>query len=180
MDVKWDYQLKQDQRSNPVIYKTLVDLDENFMKITREMVDNIFLYTKSQSLKTWGYSERSKDDPHFIGVKGSTTLHTDPRYSRYTHQLKIYVDGDFYTWGLNKEKTYLKRGLFYILDTHSPHQVVSESKDTYNISISMDKNDIIHPNEALNIIMNWGMKADFMDTTRSGVGAVGGKKIQKL
>lgn len=82
-------------------------------------------------------------------------MHTDPAYPRYTHQLKLYVDNEIYTSGLNNEKTQLKRGLFYILDTHSPHQVTSKIKNGYNVSISLDSDYILSPEQVLPILIGY-------------------------
>ena len=92
MDVKWTDELKKGQSANPVVFFQHVELPENFIHPSDAMLNRIFT-GKGAQLKTWGRTPGVKEnDPHWIGVKGSTTLHTDPRYPRYTHQLKIRVD----------------------------------------------------------------------------------------
>jgi hypothetical protein len=138
--------LKEDQLSNPVIYKQ--DVDVSNILLSKEDIINFFKTDKGYSkIKTWGRTPGVKEfDPHFIGTRGSTGLHTDPGYPRYTHQLKLYVDENIYTWGYDRVKTPLYRGLFYILDTYSPHEVRSENGDMmFNVSVSIDSYICIEP-----------------------------------
>jgi len=154
MDFKKGQKLKDWQCANPVVYKNIIEFKNLIIFNIEEL--NTFFDGKGNQIKTWGRKEGVKiKDPHFIGTKGSTTMHTDPAYPRYTHQLKLYVDDDIHTIGLNGEKTELKRGLFYILDTHSPHQVISKNKNGLNISISLDSDEILSPDEVIPILLSY-------------------------
>ena len=98
-----------------------------------------------------------QDSPHWIGTRRGTPLHRDELYPRYTHQLKVRVDDGIYARGLNKEEIKLERGLFYILDTHSPHQVFRKKEDAYwNISVSIDSYDLLPVDETIRRCINYG------------------------
>lgn len=162
MDLPWTYQLEGDQRPNPVIHWEMVALPDGFIYPTDEVLALIFP-SKGRALKTWGRTGRAKEnDPHWIGTKGSTPLHNDLPYPRYTHHLKIRVDPEIYSRGLNKEGLLLRRGLFYILDTHSPHQVITPLKDEgWNISISLDSNSVESAPKTVMKLVQYGMTHPF-------------------
>jgi hypothetical protein len=162
MNVKWTDPLKEGQRENPVVHYEYVELPQDFIYPTDAMLAEIFT-GKGAQLKTWGRTPKVKEnDPHWIGVKGSTPLHTDPAYPRYTHHLKIRVDDGIHCWGYNKSPLVLTRGLFYILDTHSPHQVYSKnSKDGWNVSISIDSKIQLDPASTIQQLINYGLTREF-------------------
>lgn len=164
MNVKWTDPLKEGQRTNPVVYTEYVDLPADFIFPTDEMLNQIFT-GKGAQLKTWGRTPGVKErDPHFIGVKGSTPLHVDPAYPRYTHHLKIRVDEGIHCWGYDKSPLTLTRGLFYILDTHSPHQVYSNGVKTgWNISISLDSKTQLDPAETIQQLIEYGKVRSFLE-----------------
>lgn len=172
MDVNWDIKLKNDQRSNPAVFHTKIELPREIPIPTEIQLRKVFEVTefsKAKRLKTWGRSIDSNgdtiliDDPHWIAVRNGTPLHIDPKYPRYSHQLKIRVDHGTFVRGVDKEELMLERGVFYILDTHSPHQVFLKHKqDAWNISISIDSWNMWEPQTAINTLLDWGIKSDFI------------------
>ena len=154
MNLRWDYELKDTQRSNPVVYNTNVVLP-TIIPIPSDKDLSLIFKTNYHHLQTWGRAidKQGKtiliNNAHWIGVKGQTPLHYDPKYPRYSHHLKIRVDEGISVRGLSKEELILKRGVFYILDTHSPHQVLSKNKNAYNIAVSIDSHEVINPQKAI-------------------------------
>ena len=154
-DVSWGYKLKEGQIENPAVFAAKIDLPD-FIKIpTDEQLETIF-ETKGYKLQTWGRTKDSKgkevrtNDPHWIGVRKGTPLHTDFAYPRYSHHLKIRVDDGIIVRGLNKMELELERGIFYILDTHSPHQVLHKKKSAiWNVAVSIDSHEMLDPRECI-------------------------------
>jgi len=168
MDLKWDYILKPEQRDNPVVFSKYINLSKNILIPTDEQLSKIFI-TKNYILQTWC---RAKDrngktiltnSPHWIAVRGHTALHIDPRYPRYSHHLKIRVDKNISVRGLNKKELKLERGTFYILDTHSPHQVLAENKISYNVAVSIDSNDILPINQTISKCIDFAITHKITD-----------------
>jgi hypothetical protein len=148
--------LKEGMLPTPVIYHSAIDTKD--LLVVKKTDLDAFFTAKGHSLKTWGRTPNVKTlDPHFIGVRGQTPLHTDPAYPRYSHQLKIYVNNDIYATGYNGEKYQLHRGFFYCLDTHSPHQILAP-KNGYNISISVDSDYILEQDVVLKMILDYNEK----------------------
>jgi|21_taG_2_1085346.scaffolds.fasta_scaffold20511_3 hypothetical protein len=151
MDIKWDATLKDYQRSNPVVYSQDYILPHTIIEPSDAVLNEIF--KKGETLKTWGRSKKDgktvvRNDPHFIACSKNTPLHVDPRYPRYSHHLKIRVDSEIYARGIDKVAMKLNRGTFYILDTHSPHQIfqnkeVSTDRTSWNVACSLDSDDIL-------------------------------------
>jgi hypothetical protein len=163
VNVKWNYELRADQRANPVVCAKTVTLPDDFICPTDDQLAEIFT-GKGHQLITWGRTPGKKvDDPHWIGVKGSTPLHTDPAYPRYTHQLKIRVDQGISARGLDRQPIRLYRGLYYVLDTHSPHQVFRESRTSgiWNVSISIDHDIVLEPAHAIMRLYGFGQRMPF-------------------
>lgn len=170
MDVPWNYELTGDQRANPVVYATRIDLGSRYRCPTDEELKSVFL-TEQFNLQTWG---RAKDpsgrdilinDPHWIAVRGGTPLHIDPKYPRYSHHLKLRVDDEIYVRGLNKEEMQLERGTFYILDTHSPHQVFAKGKANahgWDVAVSIDSPVILPWEKALQFCKMYALTADLI------------------
>lgn len=169
MDVEWDYELVGDQRSYPVVHSEYVDLPDSIQFPSDEEIAKVFP-NKGYILQTWGRRRDLKTgriqrehDPHWIGIRNGTTLHTDPAYPRYSHHLKLRVDGDVIVRGLDKRELQLKRGLFYILDAQSPHQVVSKTeKDTWNIAVSIDSSYPLDPVQALRACKLYARSVPFL------------------
>ena len=172
MDVKFDAPLKNDQKTNPAIFHTTIDLPSSIITPNEQQLREVFGvkdFTKAKRLKTWGRSIDKEgntiliDDPHWLAVRNGTPLHIDPKYPRYSHQLKIRVDFGTFVRGVDLEELELKRGVFYILDTHSPHQVFIKHKmDAWNISISIDSWNMWEPKKAIKTLIDWGLNYDFI------------------
>jgi len=171
MNLKWDYKLKDGQRANPAVYFEYVAMPKGIPKPLNDELAQIFGHTtgkEASRLQTWG---RKKDasgkdiltnDPHYIAVLNGTPLHNDPKYPRYSYHLKIRVDAGQSVRGMDKKELSLKRGVFYILDTHSPHQVLAKTKPSWNVAISMDSHDLIHPDEVLPKLIEYGLTTNFV------------------
>lgn len=77
-------------------------------------------------LATFGHLAGAKGAagvPHYLATRGTTTMHHDPAYPRWSVQLALYNVGLGLT-GLDGVIHELPTGTLYCLDTHSPHQVV--------------------------------------------------------
>lgn len=162
MNVSWDAPLKRGQLRNPVIYGTVIDLPPDIPEYGEEDLKQVFR-SKKQSLKTWGRSESSpRTEPHWIGVHKGTPLHTDPAYPRYTHHLMLAVD-DYVLRGVDLVETKLVRGLFYIVDTHSPHQLLAKSDDArWYLAVSLDSKVPLSKHEALPRLIEYGRSAPLL------------------
>lgn len=158
VDVAWTYELRGDQRANPVVHSEIVSLPDGFVCPTDEELLRVFR-PKGHQLVTWGRTPGVRvNDPHWIGVRGTTPLHIDPGYPRYSHQLKVRVDPGIYAQGISREAIRLRRGLYYVLDTHSPHQVFRENRGAgmYNISLSIDHDDVLPAGETIERLLAYG------------------------
>jgi len=168
-DLKWDYKLKNDQRRNPVVYSEEITLSEKIKVPNQTTLLKVFK-SVGYTLQTWNRKLDSKgvevleNDPHWIAVRKSTPLHHDPKYPRYSHHLKVRVDPEIYVRGLDKVELELKRGLFYILDTHSPHQIISKTKySIWNVAASIDSSIILDVTETKNRLINY-LESTSVDT----------------
>jgi hypothetical protein len=174
MDIDWNYQLQDHQRDNPVVYSTKVKMNDQIAIPTNEQLCQVFgvesFRPGGKRLKTWG---RKVDDngktilennPHLIAVKHGTPLHFDPKYPRYSHHLKIRVDPGVFVRGMNKKELALTRGVFYILDARSPHQVIHKhpDNDQWNVSLSIDSSEILHPAKTIMRLLMYGKAVDFV------------------
>ena len=168
-DLTWDHKLKGDQSDDPVVYAEMLELSGlDLPEPTDEDLLEIFK-TSGYSLQTWA---RRKDDegrtiltndPHWIATRGSTPLHYDPRYPRYSHHLKLRVDPGVFLRGLGQTKLPLVRGLFYVLDAHSPHQIFcAEEPSAWNVAASIDSHDVIPAVECLPSLINFVKSRTFL------------------
>jgi len=169
MDVSWDYEITEGQRKNPAVYSEKIELPAEIKFVTEQHLLKIFktnsFKPKAGRLKTWGRKKGDdgkviyENDPHWIAVRNGTPLHMDPPYPRYSHHLKIRADEGMFVRGLDKSELKLERGTFYILDTHSPHQVFNKSKyDVWNVAVSIDSNTLINPKKAIEMCLNFALK----------------------
>lgn len=86
------------------------------------MLKEVFGEGRSRRLQTWARPADDPNGPHWIGVRGGTPLHTDPRYPRYTHQLLVRNDGWRLTgWSNDLSGPPWITGTLFCCDTHSPH-----------------------------------------------------------
>lgn len=174
MDVPWTYKLQDGQRGNPAVYATKIKLPDSVAHITDDQLlkawgKKDFAKTK-RLLKTWGRSKgddgrvKRENDPHWIANLSGTPLHMDPKYPRYSHHLKIRIDGDIIVRGIDEQELQLARGVFYILDTHSPHQVLVKNKDqkSWNVAVSIDSYEILEPKKAIEKCLLYAMTTDFL------------------
>jgi hypothetical protein len=161
MNVGWDYQLKKGERDNPVMETRFAGIPLGAPPITDAALKSIF--KGAQSLKTWGRPGKlNGNEPHWIGVCKGTPLHRDPSYPRYTHQLFLRVD-HYVVRGLSKVETALKPGLYYCLDTHSPHQVLAKDPFAlWYVAVSMDRCSALPADEALPALIEYAQTKPFL------------------
>jgi hypothetical protein len=172
MDHPWHKPLKETQTDNPIIFHADVGADR-LPEITVEQLEQVFP-SRKHSLKTWGRAGEStiqdfrkknrvlEHDPHWIGVRKQTPLHTDPSYPRFSHHLIVKVD-DFYLQGMNRVEVPIHRGMFYILDGHSPHQLTAYSKASeWYLAISVDAKEPLPPDLVIESIRQYAETAPFL------------------
>ena len=164
-DLSWEHNLLDDQLGNPVLYSEFIELNRKVPLPNEADLLQVFK-ADGYKLQTWGRSLDlkgkviKKNDPHWIAVRRNTPLHYDPSYPRYSHHLKVRVDPEVYVRGLNKKELLLQRGTFYILDTHSPHQVFHRTKlSVWNVAASIDTDQPLKPKDALQRLLH------FVETT---------------
>lgn len=140
----------------------VVGLPDDLFRPTEDELRTVFP-TRAQSLKTWGRTPGVKvNDPHWIGVHRQTPLHTDPAYPRYTHHLMLYVD-DFSLRGMDKVECELWRGLYYLLDTHSPHQVYARKPEaTWYVAVSIDSKEPLESHRTIERLIAYAQSAPFL------------------
>ncbi|MSP53962.1 MAG: hypothetical protein EXR81_06980 [Gammaproteobacteria bacterium] len=167
MDVSWNYVLKEGDRTNPVIYCEYDIAVEGF-KFNEDQFNEV-MDKKGHQLKTWGKAE-STSEPHWIGVRKQTPLHTDRGYPRYTWHLIVKSD-NFSLRGLDKEEVLIRDNTLVQLDTHSPHQLLSKDKfATYYLACSVDSKILLPKEEVLPKILNYIKKQSIGEN---------GKRIRK-
>jgi hypothetical protein len=159
-DLSWNYELKPGERANPVVHYEYVNMDGVFYPSDEDLL-RVFK-TDGFKLQTWGRTVDKHGkvvremDPHWIAVRKGTPLHNDKAYPRYTHHLKVRVDEGIYARGLDKTEIKLERGLFYILDTHSPHQVFHKGREgVWNVSCSVDSKEPLEPSVAIKMCLDY-------------------------
>lgn len=161
MDIKPGYVLRPDQREDPILWRIWLASDEIRRLIAtatpkgRRMAIDHFGPGRSKRLATWGRDPANPDGPHWIGVRNGTTLHTDPRYPRYTHQLVIH-NGGWSLAGIHRdlEGEPFDVGAAFCCDTHSPHILTPDSQiegpsDPYYLAASMDAAEPIPMTDAI-------------------------------
>ena len=162
MDIKWDSELKDWQASNPIL--EVVNLKLSFNVFDAGTFDSVLNGKARQQLKTWGGTE-STAEPHWIGVTHGTPLHTDPRYPRYSWQLMVWVD-NFILRGKDKVETPLSMGTLFLLDTHSPHQLLAKDKMArYYLACSMDSKERIPMSEAISKLTAYANSNELLNNT---------------
>jgi hypothetical protein len=118
---------------------------------------------RGRSLKTFGHDP---DGVHWLLTRGGTTLHYDPAYARYSHQLVVRNDGnrlrglprfegDPATW-----HPPLVPGVMYALDTHSPHHGVPDPRMdpppvVLKLCIAVDRDEPLSPAEAFPLLARY-------------------------
>jgi hemolysin activation/secretion protein len=90
-------------------------------------------------------------------------MHIDTGFPRYSHQLKVKVDPDTFVRGVSGQSLRLRRGLFYILDTHSPHEVFHTAKDSmWNVTASIDHKVPLDPESTLKRLLEYARTTSIM------------------
>ena len=158
---------------NPVVQYEYLDLPKSIINPADEQMDIIM---KGRNIKTWGRNkgEHAGLDPHWICLgfrkRRKAPLHTDPLYPRYSHHLKIKVDNGIVCGGIpenypqfpeGKKRATLdmRRGLWYILDTHSPHQVYTVNDSAvWNLSISIDSHTVLGIEKCVDLCLEYAQK----------------------
>lgn len=162
-DQKFDVPLKDFQIANPVVAITELELSDMYINPANALLDNLFP-VKNQSLRTWGRTkgQHASKDPHWMRIKKGTPLHTDPLYERYSHHFVLKAD-DYGLRGHNKVETKITRGTIYVLDVHSPHQVTyHDEENPWYLSVSFDANEIVPFKDAIPILLNYALTAEFI------------------
>jgi hypothetical protein len=164
VDVKRDYELKEWQTGKPVLHHQVIGLPPEIRFPEEDVLNEIFPGT-NHSLKTWGRAGDTKVlDPHWIGVRKPTAMHMDPSYPRYSHHLVLRCD-DMWLWGLDKERVPCVRGMFYILDGHSPHQLAGEKQKRgaaaqWYVAVSYDTSDEpADPKDVIPLLLEYAKNA---------------------
>ena len=162
--VSWDTPLKEWQLAGPVIHHEILSdkIMDRLEVISDEDFDARFTPGKS-SLQTWGRIQGvKKNDAHHIGIRRGLSLHTDPGYPRWTHQIMLRVD-DYVLRGINKVEVPLIRGSFHILDTWSPHEVLSLTprNDGGYIALSIDHDYKMGRDDAIVKLLRYGYHYKF-------------------
>lgn len=142
MDWKKGRPLGEGQTDRPLLWRE--SLGEAWLSSSTisAIIRDAFGAGRGKSLRTWGRDEASPDGPHWIGVRNGTTLHTDPRYPRYTHQWVIH-NGGWFVGGFDCriDGDPFVPGTLFSLDTHSPHVLMPDSRvgtGIYYLAISID------------------------------------------
>lgn len=177
-NVTWDMTLSADQRGQPVLRHRQLALPDTIGRFP-EMLETMFPSTK-HSLKTWGRTPGADlaMDPHWIGVRSGGPLHTDKAYPRFTHQIVVNADPGFVVRGLHKIGVPVQRGTFFVLDTHSPHQLYAESgHPTWYLALSVDtRTDTVLDKDIIALLLQYGASFVFTDADAKFGGMVGGQK----
>lgn len=122
MDWKPGTELRADQSENPILWWKKLDVE--LPEITPEFFIELLGKGKGKRVKTWGHTYGPLS-PHYLAIRGGTTLHTDPAFSRYSVQLQLF-NGGYITHGIDADPSHypvFEPGVVVLLDTHSPHQV---------------------------------------------------------
>lgn len=131
-------------RNHPIVEIMSVPVHERVIETA--FLDRIF-GKKAKGLKTW---PKAGDLPHWLACRNGIKLHTDPKFSRYAYQMVIRNDG-WAMGGFDPEiVTILQPGACYILDTHSPHELVKtlDCRGRYFVGVGFDSNELLSLSEA--------------------------------
>lgn len=150
---------------NPVVYYEHVNQKRFSFYPTENDLAVHFPLDKKKNIKTWGDARKEKA-PHWIALsfrnRRIQPLHVDSKYPRYTHHLKVRCDNGIAVQGLSKQPMQLHTGSFYILDTHSPHQVICLNDSCkWNVAVSIDSHEILDPEYAINLALSYATKESF-------------------
>jgi hypothetical protein len=178
--VDLDLVLRSDQLKDPVIWTQ--SMPEQFRSLlgridTSDAAMAPFIPDgKGMALKSFGHSGQGV---HFLLTRAGTTVHTDPAYTRYSHQLVLRNDGNRIR-GLPRydsedptrwHQPFLP-GVMYALDTHSPHQGLGDiriaPKPGLKAVLAVDRDDVLSPEEVWQLLRPWLQAAvQFTDVAHS-------------
>lgn len=175
---------------NPIVFHTKVELPEELICPTNEQLaialapdlgsvpNRLEFGPEVGCISMWGASvDKSNyfkpsaiksNEPHWLATVNGIEMHDDLNMPKYVYCLKIRVDAGNYVKGKDGTELKLERGTFYILDCHTPHEIFIKPEEvdgddaSYNVSIVIDTNDIIDPQEAIRICIDWGLKNDLL------------------
>ena len=165
MDWKWADPLREGMVSKPFVDLSEVALPADVASMTdfwETGLDRVFP-KPAHSLKTWGRTAGVLvDDPHWIGVRGATPLHFDPKYPRYTHHLMLVIDPNFVLRGYDKSEVNLKQGTYFCMDGHSPHQLYGKKRGArWYLAVSIDSHEPRPKDEMLERLIFYAQTAPF-------------------
>jgi hypothetical protein len=128
--VKWgeNDQLGPGQSPMPIVWQQAWpdELDD----VTDDDMVQIQGEGKASRVYTYGHqgSRANGRHPHYISTRTGYPLHVDVGFVRFTHQVVLRNDG-FMVCGLaGTTKHPQPKGTVYCLDTHSPHQVIRDTR----------------------------------------------------
>jgi len=157
MDFKPGTPLRDDQHANPILWWTEVDTD--LPAIEPEFFTELLGAGKGKRVKTWGHTYGPLS-PHYLAIRGGTTLHTDPAFARYSVQLQLY-NGGYITHGVDDDPEHypiFRPGVVVLLDTHSPHQVEADPRtgltDPHKLTAAIDSVEYPDLDKALALLLN--------------------------
>ena len=158
MNWKETDKLRADQAANPL--RWVAPLDGFVAPVfTMPMLQQIFKDggSKSRRLRSWG--KVTQFSPHFLATRSGTNMHTDPKYPRFSWHLILY-NGGFRIRGVSDtEQPVLNPGVMYLLDTHSPHEVIRDERlpqeSNYKVQIAIDSHEPTPREVAIEQIMEY-------------------------
>jgi hypothetical protein len=143
-------QLSATQSAKPI--RLLGRVSTPLPTITDDLLLSIFGDgSNKRRLRSWG--KTSPYSPHFLATRSGTTCHTDPRYPRFSWHLMLH-NGGFRIRGLaDSDIPELEVGSVYVLDTHSPHEVIRDPRmpqvSDYKVQVALDADAPIPTDEAI-------------------------------
>ena len=161
-DWKYGTPLRKGMVGDPVLHYEMVDLDVlGVPEPTDAEMEQIFV-KKASKVRTWNRRHTPQgvalkvNDPHWLAVKKGVQCHIDTGFPRYSHQLKVRVDPNTFITGNDEIQYPLVRGLYYILDAHSPHEVLATGADSFwNVTAAIDHNIQLNPDTTLKRLLEY-------------------------
>jgi len=176
-----DLVLRPDQRSDPMLwtvpmpakYRPLIEaIDTSTPSMERFVGPG-----RGMSLKSFGHTPSGV---HFLLTRAGTTVHVDPAYTRYSHQLILRNDGNrirglprYDSSDSSKWHSPLVPGTLYALDTHSPHQGLHDPRISpaagLKAVIAVDRDQPLDPDEVWELFRPWVVSGiQFADVAQPG------------
>lgn len=162
-----DYVMRPDDRTMPLLWvaparridrranQTL--MRQGLPDCSDQTIGLLGVTGKGRLVRSWGHDDQGV---HWLLTRGGTPVHTDRAYLRYTHQMVLRNDGtrirghprydpeDTRDW-----PPPLTVGTLYCLDTHSPHQGITDPRlpqepSRVKVVIAVDRDEPLRPEEA--------------------------------